>query len=171
MAVNRAAAREQSSAVEGDLQELVRLLQTVISSAKRGGGAPPALEQAFERGSLGQRHGGPLMTVALAGTLSVSQLAERLGLSLSATSLMVGELSRAGLLERVEDENDRRRTMVRLNEEIRADVSAFVVDRTEPLRRALERLSPRVRANFLEGMRVLAEESARRGEEREAAAK
>ena len=72
-------------------------------------------------------------------------------------------------MQRIEDENDRRRTMVRLNEEIRDDVSAFIVDRTKPLRRALERLSPRVRANFIDGMRVLAEESERAGAGREAA--
>ena len=169
MSVNRAAPREQSTTVEADLLEFVRLMQTVVSAVKRGGATPSAFEEAFERGSLGPRHGGPLITVALEGTLSVSELAERLGLSLSATSLMVGELSRAGLLERIEDENDRRRTMVRLNEEIRDDISAFIVDRTKPLRRALERLSPRVRANFIDGMRVLAEESERAGAGREAA--
>ena len=169
MAVNRAAPREQGSAADVDLYEFVRLLQTVVSAVKRGGATPSAFQEAFERGSLGQRHGGPLIAVALEGTLSVSELAERLGLSLSATSLMVGELSRAGLVERVEDENDRRRTIVRLNEDIRDSIDAWIGSRTEPFRRALERLSPRTRANFMEGMRVLAEESERSGEQREAA--
>jgi DNA-binding MarR family transcriptional regulator len=148
--------------VNEELRELLRLVGPVIAALKHGSPPPASFQDAFERGSLGPRHSMPLFTVAMEGTMSVSELADRLGLSLSATSLMVGELSRAGLLERAEDENDRRRTIVRLNEAVRDDTSAWLSERIGPFQRTLARLSPAVRANFIEGWRVLAEETASR---------
>jgi DNA-binding MarR family transcriptional regulator len=74
---------------------------------------------------------------------------------------MVGELSRAGLLERAEDETDRRRTIVRLNEDYREGFDAWLQERLDPFRRTLERLSPRARACFIDGWRILGEETAR----------
>jgi len=91
----------------------------------------------------------------------VSELAERLGLSLPTTSQLVGELSRAGLLERAEDDRDRRVTLVRLPDAHRELVQDLLLRQAEPVRRTLERLSPRARADFVAGMRILAEESAR----------
>ena len=159
MAVKQAAAPTHPGAADDDLRELLRLVAPVIGALKHGPPPPPAFQDAFERGSLGPRHSQPLLAVALEGTMSVSELADRLGLSLSATSLMVGELSRAGLHERAEDENDRRRTIVRLNEEVSDDIRAWLGERLDPFRRTLERLSPKARANFVEGWRVLAEET------------
>ena len=69
------------------------------------------------------------------------------------------ELSRAGLLERAEDENDRRRTIVRLNDAVSKDIRTWLGERVDPFRRTLERLSPKARASFVEGWRVLAEET------------
>jgi DNA-binding MarR family transcriptional regulator len=89
----------------------------------------------------------------------VSELAERLGLSLPTTSQLVGELSRAGLVDRAEDERDRRVTLVRLPDAYREAVEGLLLQQADPVRRTLERLSPRARAGFVEGMRVLAEES------------
>jgi DNA-binding MarR family transcriptional regulator len=156
--MSEATARES---VEGDLRALAGHMRPVFASLKRGGPMPAPFHEAFERASLGARHIPVLMTVMLEGELSVSDLSHKLELSLSATSLMVGELSRAGLLERAEDEHDRRRTIVRVNEEYRAGVDAWLQDRLEPMRRTLERLSPRARANFLEGWRILHEEASR----------
>jgi hypothetical protein len=74
---------------------------------------------------------------------------------------LVGELSRAGLLDRTEDESDRRRTLGRLNERYSADAGAWLRERLDPFGRTLERLSPAARANFLDGWRILEEETAR----------
>jgi DNA-binding MarR family transcriptional regulator len=133
----------------------------VFASLKRGGPVPPLFEEAFERASLGPRHVLPLFVLVLDGPLSVSQLAGELGLSLSTTSLMVGELNRAGLVERAEDQEDRRRTIVRLNESLRQQLQPHVQQRLAPFRRTLQRLSPQARADFLEGWRILGEEAAR----------
>src|SRR5437764_4011702 len=137
------------------------LVRAVFGALKRGGPVPAPFEEAFRRASLGPRHVAPLLTVTFEKELSVSRLAEELGLSLSTTSLMVGELSRAGLLERAEDETDRRRTIVRLNEDYREGVAAWMNERLDPFRRTLERLSPRARASFIEGWRILGEEASR----------
>ncbi len=150
--------------VEDDLRILIGHLRPVFGALKRGGPPPAAFKEAFESASLGPRHGPVLLTCTLEGELSVSDIAERLELSLSTTSLMVGELSRAGLLERAEDEHDRRRTIVRLNETYRKEVDDWLRERLDPLRRTLQRLSPRARANFLEGWRILEEETAKLGQ-------
>jgi DNA-binding MarR family transcriptional regulator len=164
LAVNPTSQRDELAA---DLAELVSYIRPVFGALKRGGPMPEQFAEAFERAALGPRHVPVLMTVTLAGELggglSVSDLAEQLDLSLSTTSLMVGELSRAGLLERSEDESDRRRTLVRLNGAYREGASEWLQERLDPLRRTLERLTPRARANFLEGFRILAEETARIG--------
>jgi hypothetical protein len=39
------------------------------------------------------------------------------------------------------------------------DIRAWLGERLDPFRRTLERLSPKARANFVEGWRVLAEET------------
>ena len=148
--------------VDTESREIVRLLAQVIACSKRSGvQVPPELVAAAERGDLGPRHAGPLLALSFEEALSVSELADRLGLSLPATSQLVGELSRAGLLERSEDPHDRRVTLVRLPEEHREAVQVLVDRQAEPVRRTLERLSARARADFLEAMRILAEESAR----------
>lgn len=144
--------------VEADLHELLGRLRPVVGALKQGGPPPPELRQAFASGGLGPRHGAVLLAVTLHGQLSVSDLSERLALSLSATSLMVGELGRAGLVQRVEDEHDRRRTLVGLNDVYREQLGGWLASRVDPVRRTLERLTPEERAGFLQGWRVLEQE-------------
>jgi DNA-binding MarR family transcriptional regulator len=139
----------------------MRLLFEVMVCFKRSGREPPAeLREKAQRANLGPRHGPPLLTLAFEDALSVSELAERIGLSLPTTSQLVGELSRAGLVDRAEDEHDRRRTIVRLSGDYRDVFQSLLRTQLAPIQRTLERLSPRTRAHFVEGMRVLSEESA-----------
>ncbi len=97
--------------------------------------------------------------LSLEGPMSVSELADRIGLAVATTSLLVGELSKAGLVERSEDELDRRRTIVSLTEEVRKIAEPRIQEHLEPFKRTLERLTPAARAHFMEGMRLLNEES------------
>jgi hypothetical protein len=69
--------------------------------AKESGGTGPA-----------PRHLITLAVLHRTGTVTVGQLADRLQLSLTTTSLMVADLARLGLVERREDPADRRRTLV-----------------------------------------------------------
>ena len=112
---------------------------------------------------MGPRHIPPLLAIAMAGPLSVTELSQRLGLQLSTTSTVVGELSRAGLLERVEDDTDRRRTIIHIPEEYRDELASWLRRATAPIRETLKRLTPEARANFMEGWRILHEESLRCG--------
>jgi DNA-binding MarR family transcriptional regulator len=164
MTVNSASER----ALEADLQDLARSVRSIVSSLKRGATPPQLFHEPFESGSLGPRHSPVLMTVAFEGQLSVSEIAERLDLSLSTTSLLVGELSRAGLIVRTEDDRDRRRTLVRLSDGYREAAESWLRTRLTPLRRTLERLSAEARAGFLEGCRILSEETARMADDSEA---
>jgi DNA-binding MarR family transcriptional regulator len=160
MHVKQAPASEQAS-IEADIRELPRLMGRVIGRLKRGAPeVPEPFQKAFEQGGCGPRHLPAMMMAYLEGPLSVSELAEEIGLSVATTSLLVGELDRAGLVERREDEKDRRRTLVTVDKGVGRDVDAWIQERVEPLRRTLERLSPEARAHFMEGWRVLDEESA-----------
>jgi DNA-binding MarR family transcriptional regulator len=157
-----------SQTLDESALELATLLTEVVHATKRGSGAPAQeLTEAAERGGLGPRHAPVVFAVVFDNGLSVSQLAERVGLSLATTSLLVGELSRAGILTRSEDERDRRRTIVTVSDEYEEWVNAWVAQIVEPMRRALERLSPRARADFMRGLRILSEETSRVADEAE----
>jgi DNA-binding MarR family transcriptional regulator len=152
---------EVTTGVEESLDELSSLLWETFRGLKQSSPPPQELREAATRESLGPRHMPALLAVAAAGPLSVSELARRLGLGLSTTSAIVGQLSRAGLLERSEDEADRRRTIVRLHEEDREVIGRWAEQALAPLRSTLERLSPPARAKFMEGWRILHEEATR----------
>jgi DNA-binding MarR family transcriptional regulator len=160
VAVNRAVNKARTEPLSDDARELARLFAEVAIGLKRSDReAPRELREAAEGAGLGPRHAGPILTLAFEDQdLSVSELSRRIGLSLATTSQLVGELSRAGLVERAEDERDRRRTLVRLPEAYRPHIQALLEDHIAPMQRALERLSPRAREHFLEGFRVLREE-------------
>src|SRR5271170_7868485 len=108
---------EPGPGVETDLAELTAMLPVTLQYLKSAVPAPMPMRDAMERASLGKRHASALLAVAAAEPIGVSELAKRLGLLLSSTSTLVGELSRAGLLERAEDDEDRRRTIVRVHED------------------------------------------------------
>jgi DNA-binding MarR family transcriptional regulator len=150
---------DEDLAIEKDLGELASLLGETFRSLKQSSPAPAVLREAAERGSLNARHMPVLHAVTLAGPLSVSELAKRIGLSLSTTSGIVGELSRAGLVDRTEDDNDRRRTIVALHDDYRELLSEWTNDTLAPVRTTLETLSPQARANFMEGWRILHREA------------
>jgi DNA-binding MarR family transcriptional regulator len=160
MGVKQSRQSELAPVEDPQLTELLQQFGRTMAALKRAGRpVPEVIERAAasER-FVGPRHGRVLLAVALERDLSVSQLAERLGLGVPVTSQMVGELSRAGLLERSEDERDRRRTLVRLNPDHAEEIERWMVLRITPLRRTLERLSPVARKHFVAGWHVLAEE-------------
>jgi DNA-binding MarR family transcriptional regulator len=153
--------------VERDLLELVRIMPQALRGLKRAGPDPedvdadPALRQAREQftgGALGPRHLPVLVALALEGTMSVGDVARRVGLGVPATSLMIGELDRAEIVERRPDEQDRRRTVVSIRAPHAAWAERLAREKIAPLRRALERMGPETRAGFLNGWRVLAQE-------------
>ncbi len=161
MAVRSTPKSEPGPSVEDDLAELTSLLPVTLHDLKSAVPAPMPMRDAMERASLGKRHASALLAVAAVEPIGVSELAKRLGLLLSSTSTIVGELSRAGLLERTEDDHDRRRTILRVHDDYRDAMEGWLEVALAPVHNTLARLSPRARAHFMEGWRMLHEEAAR----------
>jgi DNA-binding MarR family transcriptional regulator len=104
------------------------------------------------------RHVAALVQVALDGPIGMSELAERLHVSLATMSQVVSELGEWKLVERATDTTDRRRALVSIATEHRPLIRAMIDQRLRPLQRTLQRLEPDQRAAFLQGLTVLAEE-------------
>ena len=119
---------------------------------------PDELAEIFREHGLTARHGAVLPQLAVEQPLSVSELANIMGLSLSTVSELVGDLSRAGLVQRREQPTNRRRTLVSLAERHQKAVEGFVAVRAAPLLRVLDGLSPRDRAGFVAGLIAWARE-------------
>jgi len=114
------------------------LPQLVLAFQRRAGELPAALEDA---GRLGQRHVGMLVMLAISGPLSVSELAQRTGMTVAHASLVVGELAKAGLVERDHDPADRRRILVSLAAAAQPAVAQMRQRQAEPVLRFLGELS------------------------------
>jgi DNA-binding MarR family transcriptional regulator len=144
--------------------ELLVLLSGVLIGLKKPPKSSPKhdeLGQAFEKSELGERHVSPLLALVLSGPASVSELADRIGLTPATTSLLVGELSRAGFVERREDESDRRRTIVSIDSSIEDVVRPSLRETLAPLARGLGRMSATQRTQLMDGLRILGEEMGR----------
>jgi DNA-binding MarR family transcriptional regulator len=144
---------------ERELGELRSLLRTITRGLWRRHG--PRLGA-----HVGRRHAA-VVTLVAEGERTVGEIAEALGISLPAASKLSRELEDAGLVQRREDEDDRRRTVVSIAPEARPGIGAWLEERNRPLERALAALDAGERAAFLKGLRALAgavlEESACHG--------
>jgi DNA-binding MarR family transcriptional regulator len=96
-----------------------------------------------------------LVLVADDGPMHVGQIAERMGVTLPTASYQVDRLARAGLVRRVEDQRDRRRTLVEVSRkaddllrslrhgragQLRAWLEAMPVDDLDALERGMAAL-------------------------------
>ena len=97
-----------------------------------------------------------LLHLGRAGPLTVGECAKHLGQSQSVVSEIVDQLEKNGLLARVRDGADRRRTLVWLTDEARARVAdEQEVLSLDVLERAMSRMTARDRRLLLEGTRAL----------------
>jgi MarR family transcriptional regulator, lower aerobic nicotinate degradation pathway regulator len=108
-----------------------------------------------EAGRHGPRHVGLLVSLAVAGPGTVSELAERLDMSPAHASLVVGELADAGLVERDHDREDRRRIVVSLSDAARPAVAEMRRRGAAPLLHFLEQLSDREAERFIANLELL----------------
>jgi DNA-binding MarR family transcriptional regulator len=115
----------------------------------------------MQKHALAARHTSALLTVALYGPMTVTQLAEHQRIKLKAASLTAVELEQAGLLERREDPADRRRTILTLPKTKQHVISQGLLTRAAHLQRTLDRLSPAERRGLIKGLEALTEEMAR----------
>jgi DNA-binding MarR family transcriptional regulator len=119
---------------------------------------PPALRDVFTTHGLTARHGAVLTQLVPDRPSGVTDLAGRLGVSLSTVSELVANLADAGLVERRDDPANRRRTLVTLAERYRPVFEEYVAVRSTPLLAALRGLSTEEQAGFLAGLTAWARE-------------
>jgi len=103
---------------------------------------------------LGPRHVAALQQLR-DGPLTVSELASRLGLTLSTVSGVLADLGRADFVDRQPDPADRRRTIAQTPPDQAALVMEWLDGAASPLARVLDELAPSDQAAFLKAMDML----------------
>ncbi|NUR78804.1 MAG: MarR family transcriptional regulator [Thermoleophilia bacterium] len=135
-----------------------RLLRSVLRGLwRRRRPTPELLELVSGNPALGPRHVGVLAQIGTEGERTVGELARELGLSLPAASKLTRDLEEHALLERREDPEDRRRTVVALSPGTARRVRSWLNRRNRPLEQTLAALDTNERAAFLKGLRALAD--------------
>ncbi len=134
---------------EGDLDESVRelllLMPRIMGRVKR---LPvPAELQGME---LSPRHLSLLSLLLFDGSMSVNDLAGRLGVAPTTVSLMVGDMSRKGILTRRENDDDRRRKIIGIAEAHRGAIETWLAPGARAWRRALSPLTESERRLFVD---------------------
>lgn len=128
---------------------LLLLMPRMVGRAKR----IPVPEEL--RGlSLAPRHLSMLSYLLFDGPLTVNELAERLEVAPTTVSLMVGDLSRQGVVERHEDETDRRRRIVSIAPDRRQAVTGWLGRGASAWKQALDPLTPDQRRVVVETLRA-----------------
>ncbi|MFI0408066.1 MarR family transcriptional regulator [Actinomadura sp. 3N508] len=123
--------------VDEGVREMLRLMPRLMARAKR----MPVPERLRDF-ALTPRHLSLLALLLYDESATVKQLADQLQLASTTVSLMVGDLSRQNILERREDEHDRRRTIVSIAAAHRPAIEAWLGAGAAAWRTALEPLSP-----------------------------
>jgi DNA-binding MarR family transcriptional regulator len=103
---------------------------------------------------LGPRHVAALEQLR-SGSMTVGELASRLGLTLPTVSGVLADLDRAGFVERRADPADRRRTIVQISPDKSALVGEWLDGAARPLARVLDQLAPSEQEAFLKAMDLL----------------
>jgi DNA-binding MarR family transcriptional regulator len=119
------------------VRELILLMPRLVGRAKRL--RPPVELREFD---LAPRHRSLLTLLLLDGPATVNNLATALAIAPTTVSLLVGDLSRKGLLERREDDADRRRRIVDITATRRPAIEEWLSPSTRAWRTALAPLNP-----------------------------
>ncbi|MEV0399944.1 MarR family transcriptional regulator [Actinoallomurus sp. NPDC050550] len=145
--------------IPAEYREVLALIPLVAAYFQRArGDMSGEILEAFRTHGLTARHGAALPHLLGTHAMTVTELSRRLGISLSTASELVGDLSRAGWVERREDPDNRRRTLVSIADRHRPMIEAFIARRSAPLVRVLRDLSPQDREGFVTGLTAWAHE-------------
>ncbi|MGW5095521.1 MarR family winged helix-turn-helix transcriptional regulator [Streptomyces nodosus] len=135
--------------VDEAIRAILLLMPRVVARTKRT--PPPPGLRSF---NLAPRHLSLMGYLVFDGPLGVNELARRLEVAPTTVSLMVGDLTRQGVLERREDPSDRRRAIIAIASEQQDAVEDWLAVGAVAWRAAFERLTPRERGLFLDTLRV-----------------
>ena len=95
-----------------------------------------------------------LLVLAEEGPLVIGQIAQRLGIGLSTGGHLVDRLVQAGLAERMEDSEDRRRTLARLTPK-GEELYTRLLNRVQHIQTLIQKLDADDLAALLQGLRAL----------------
>ncbi|WP_174554518.1 MarR family winged helix-turn-helix transcriptional regulator [Nocardia mikamii] len=135
--------------LDDSVRAMVLLMPRLVGRAKR-----LPVPEALRSFDLAPRHLSLLTYVLFDGPLTVSELARRLEVAPTTVSLMIGDLSRQGVLERRPDDNDRRRTLVAIADAHRTAVSDWLGGADRGWRAALGPLTAEQRALVITTLRA-----------------
>lgn len=147
---------ENGISVESGVRTMILLMPRMVGRAKR-----IPVPEALRSLDLAPRHLSLLALLLFDGPQTINELAGRLELAPTTVSLMVGELSGKGVLERREDEADRRRTIVTIAEASRGPVEDWLSAGARAWRKALEPLTPEQRELVIGTLLAYEEESSK----------
>jgi DNA-binding MarR family transcriptional regulator len=131
--------------VDDAIRTLLLLMPRLVGRAKR-----MRVPEELQSYALAPRHLSLLAYLLFEGPLGVNELAARLEVAPATVSLMVGDLSRKGILRRQEDEADRRRTIVSIADAHHAAINQWLGRGAEAWRKALEPMTPAERKLFID---------------------
>ncbi|WP_084507002.1 MarR family winged helix-turn-helix transcriptional regulator [Nocardia violaceofusca] len=134
------------------VRAMVLLMPRLVGRAKR-----LPVPEALRSFDLAPRHLSLLTYVLFDGPLTVNELARRLEVAPTTVSLMIGDLSRQGVLERRPDDNDRRRTLVAIADAHRTAVADWLGGADRGWRAALGPLTAEQRALVITTLRAYEE--------------
>lgn len=101
------------------------------------------------------RHVLALFHLSTKGPMSVSDLASSLGVTLTTASLAVTQMANLGLVDRVEDPNDHRRTIVSVSEKVKPIVDETITIKLEALKQGLQKLGARKTQSLVDDLHYL----------------
>ncbi len=104
---------------------------------------------------------GTLMHLYHGGACGISEMGEHLGVTAAAASQMIERLVQSGLIERVEDSNDRRVKNLSLTRKGRALIKKGIEARSRWLQDLTDELSPERQAAIAGALRALTEAAAK----------
>jgi DNA-binding MarR family transcriptional regulator len=127
------------------IRALLLLMPRLVGRAKR-----LRIPGELQSLALAPRHLSLLSCLLFDGPMTVSDLATRLEVAPTTVSLMIGELSRKGVLQRREDDGDRRRRIVSIADERLPAIHAWLARGAAAWREALGPLTPGERRTFVD---------------------
>ncbi|MGW4476181.1 MarR family transcriptional regulator [Nonomuraea sp. NPDC004354] len=131
--------------VDEGIRTLLLLMPRMVGRVKR-----IKIPEELQSLSLAPRHLSLLAYLLFDGPTTVNDLAARLEVAPATVSLMVGDLSRKGVLERREDDADRRRTIVSIAAAHQTSIEEWLGRGAGAWRKALEPLTPEQRRMFID---------------------
>ncbi|GLV54180.1 hypothetical protein KDH_10280 [Dictyobacter sp. S3.2.2.5] len=153
--------REGETIINNDDTELLtwsikQFRRTILSDFIYG------MVQAFEDFDYSLPQMATLLFLDEQGDLTIKQVAEVLGRSMSATSRLLDQLVTRGMIHRRGDERDRRAKLVAITEQGRALIATLEQRRAEAQLSVMDYLSAEERVAVTRGMVLLAEAAQRR---------